>query len=85
MPFYMVIQQMNRDVFGKLKPSFLLVFINQLMATLEGKEVMLTNQEIGTVIMIHPYDPLKVLLKTNSGIFDLRMEKKLHIERILSK
>jgi hypothetical protein len=34
--------------------------------------------------MIHPYDPLKVLLKTNTGIIDLRMEKGWQIERIIS-
>ncbi|MEK4537150.1 HD-GYP domain-containing protein [Peribacillus sp. FSL K6-1552] len=85
MPFYKVIEQMNRDVFGKINPKMLLVFINQLMGTLVGKEVMLTNQQIGTIIMINPYEPLKVLMKTNSGILDLRLEKELQIERIIGK
>ncbi|MGE7601503.1 HD-GYP domain-containing protein [Peribacillus sp. NPDC097675] len=85
MPFYMVIEQMNRDVFGRFNPEILLVFINTLMETLIGKEVMLTNQQTGTILMIHPYDPLKVLMKTDSGIVDLRMEKELQIERIISK
>lgn len=85
MPFYKVIEQMNRDVFGKFDPEFLLVFINQLMETLIGKEVILTNQQTGTIIMIHPYDPLKVVMKTNEGIVDLRMKKELQIERIVSK
>ncbi|MGW6300159.1 hypothetical protein [Peribacillus butanolivorans] len=84
-PFYKVIEQMNRDVFGKFNPKMLLVFINQLMGTLVGKEVMLTNQQIGTIIMINPYEPLKVLMKTNSGILDLRLEKELQIERIIGK
>ncbi|MFU2017097.1 hypothetical protein ACM6Q7_18925 [Peribacillus butanolivorans] len=61
----------------------LLVFINQLMGTLVGKEVMLTNQQ--TIIMINPYESLKVLMKTNSGILDLRLEKELQIERIIGK
>ncbi|MCO0596651.1 HD-GYP domain-containing protein [Peribacillus butanolivorans] len=85
MPFYKVIEQMNRDVFGKFNPKMLLVFINQLMGTLVGKEVMLTNQQIGTIIMINPYEPLKVLMKTKSGIIDLRLEKELQIERIIGK
>jgi hypothetical protein len=44
---------------------------------------MLTNQQ--TIIMINPYEPLKVLMKTNSGILDLRLEKELQIERIIGK
>ncbi|MFJ7745915.1 HD-GYP domain-containing protein [Peribacillus sp. NPDC097295] len=85
MPFYMVIEQMNRDVFGKFNPKILLVFINTLMETLIGKEVVLTNQQTGTILMINPYDPLKVLMKTDTGIVDLRMEKELQIDRIISK
>jgi hypothetical protein len=82
MPFYKVIEQMNRDMFGKFNPEILLEFVNRLMATLVGKEVMLTNERIGTVVMVNPYDPLKVLLKTSTGIMDLRMEKEWQIERI---
>ena len=84
MPFYLVIEQMNSDVFGKFHPGILLVFINQLMATLVGKEVLLTNHQMGTVLMIHPYDPLKALLKTETGIVDLREEKGLKIQRVIS-
>lgn len=83
MPFYKVIEQMNSDMFGKFNPEILLEFVNQLMSTLVGKEVTLTNGRIGTIIMINPYDPLKVLLKTSSGIMDLRMEKEWQIERII--
>jgi HD-GYP domain-containing protein (c-di-GMP phosphodiesterase class II) len=83
MPFYKVIEQMNSDMFGKFNPEILLEFVNRLMSTLVGKEVTLTNGQIGTIIMINPYDPLKVLLKTSSGIMDLRMEKEWQIERII--
>ncbi|MFE5427344.1 hypothetical protein [Peribacillus simplex] len=83
MPFYKVIEQMNRDMFGKFNPEILLEFVNRLMATLVGKEVRPTNERIGTFVMINPYDPLKVLLKTSTGIMDLRMEKEWQIERIL--
>ncbi|TKG97704.1 HD-GYP domain-containing protein [Peribacillus simplex] len=83
MPFYKVIEQMNSDKFGKFNPEILLEFVNRLMSTLVGKEVTLTNGRNGTIIMINPYDPLKVLLKTSSGIMDLRMEKEWQIERII--
>lgn len=83
MPFYQVIEQMNRDMFGKFNPTILLLFVTQLMSTLVGKEVMLTNQQKGTIIMIDPYDPLKALLNTSTGIVDLRMEADCRIERII--
>ncbi|MGG4264198.1 HD-GYP domain-containing protein [Peribacillus simplex] len=83
MPFFRVIEQMKSDMFGKFNPEILLEFISRLMTTLVGKEVMLTNERIGTIIMINPYDPLKVLMKTSEGIIDLRVEKDWRIERII--
>ncbi|MBO1000119.1 HD-GYP domain-containing protein [Bacillus sp. SD075] len=85
MPFYKVIEQMNSDMFSKFNPEILLEFVNRLMSILVGKEVMLTNGRIGTIILINPYDPLKVLLKTSTEIIDLRMEKQWQIERIIGE
>ncbi|MDV7765135.1 hypothetical protein N9I19_11200 [Peribacillus sp. CSMR9] len=83
MPFFRVIEQMKSDMFGKFNPEILLEFISRLMTTLVGKEVMLTNKRTWTIIMINPYDPLKVLIKTSEGIIDLRVEKEWRIERII--
>ena len=83
MPFYKVIEQMNRDMFSKFNPEILMELVSRLMSTLVGKEVMLTNGRFGTIIMIDPYDPLKALLKTGTEIIDLRMEKEWQIERII--
>ncbi|MDO7488346.1 hypothetical protein Q5O89_26300 [Peribacillus frigoritolerans] len=74
---------MNSDMFSKFNPEILLVLVSRLMSTLVGKEVMLTNGQFGTIIMINPYNPLKVLLKTSTEIIDLRMEKEWQIKRII--
>lgn len=83
MPFYKVIEQMNRDMFSKFNPEILMELVSRLMSSLVGKEVMLTNGRVGTIIMIDPYNPLKALLKTGTEIIDLRMEKEWKIERII--
>lgn len=83
MPFYKVIEQMNRDIFSKFNPEILMELVSRLMSSLVGKEVMLTNGRVGTIIMIDPYNPLKALLKTGTEIIDLRMEKEWKIERII--
>ncbi|MFP3508680.1 hypothetical protein SB775_03215 [Peribacillus sp. SIMBA_075] len=74
---------MKSDMFGKFNPEILLEFKIRLMTTLVEKEVMLTNKRTWTIIMINPYDPLKVLIKTSEGIIDLRVEKEWRIERII--
>ncbi|CAH0144731.1 hypothetical protein SRABI133_00558 [Peribacillus simplex] len=42
------------------------------------------HERIGTIVMINPYDPLKVLLKTSTGIMDLRKEDRTN-HRLMKK
>lgn len=82
-PFFEVISQMKESVFGKLNPTILLLFLNKLMETLVGKDVELSNLQRGTILMIHPYEPLQALVKTDEGIIDLRKEKMLQIVQVI--
>lgn len=83
MPFYKVIKQMKEDVFGTFDPTLLLIFLNKIMKSLVGKEVLLTNQKIGRIIMIDPYDPINSLIQSDNQIIDLRFQKDIQIERVL--
>ncbi|RFU65478.1 HD-GYP domain-containing protein [Peribacillus glennii] len=82
-PFYQVISQMNKDVFGKFDPNVLLVFMNRMMGALVGKKVLLTNSEYGEIILINPYQPLQSLIKTERGIIDLKVEKAIEIQKVI--
>lgn len=84
MPFYEVMSQMKQSLFGKLNPEILLVFLHNMMETLVGKVVELSNFQQGTIIMTHPYDPLHVLMKTDEGIIDLRENQDVKIVRVHS-
>ncbi|YCI75156.1 hypothetical protein M1D47_16060 [Bacillus sp. R1-10] len=76
MPFYKVIEQMNRDMFSKFNPEILMELVSRLMSTL-----VYQMDDSGLIIMIDPYNPLKALLKTGTEIIDLR--KEWQIERII--
>lgn len=83
-PFYEVIAQMKENIFGKLDPEILLVFLNKMMGSLVGKDVKLSTQQRGIIIMIHPYDPLYALVKTDEGIIDLKENKEVKIVQVYS-
>jgi HD-GYP domain-containing protein (c-di-GMP phosphodiesterase class II) len=83
-PFYKVISQMNDDVFGRFDPKVMLVFLNQMMETLVGKTVLLTDKKYGKIVMINRYDPVNSLVKTDAGIINLSLEKEIHIEKVIS-
>lgn len=82
-PFYKVIRQMNDDVFGRFDPKILLKFLQKMMESLVGSQVLLTDRRLGRIIMVDPYDPLDFLVQAGGEIIDLRFRKDLEIEKIL--
>lgn len=82
-PFYAVMKQMQRDAFGKLDPTIVLTFLNKMMNSLVGKKVKLTDESIGVITMIHPYDPIRCLIQVDDRMVDLRYDLGLRIDRIL--
>ncbi|MFE8702151.1 HD-GYP domain-containing protein [Cytobacillus sp. FJAT-54145] len=84
-PFYLVMKQMQEDAFGKFDPNIMLIFLYKLMDSLTGKKVQLTDGSFGTILMIHPYDPLRSLVKVNDQLIDLRYNRELQITQILEE
>lgn len=84
-PFYSVMKQMNKDAYGKLEPTIVLTFLNKMMNSLVGKRVMLTDNNVGTIIMIDPYDPIRCLIRVGDCHVDLRYNTRLQIDRIIDE
>ncbi|MCH1627355.1 HD-GYP domain-containing protein [Ferdinandcohnia quinoae] len=82
-PFYIVIRQMNDDVFGKFDPTILVPFISKIMNSLIGNKVLLTDGSYGVIKMVNPYDLTNPLVQINNKIIDLSIEKSIQIERII--
>lgn len=82
-PYHHVIKQMQNDVFGKFDPKIMLVFLYNMMSSLVGQNVLLSNGAVGSIILIDPYEPLRVLVKTKNKIIDLKKERQVEISRIL--
>lgn len=82
-PFYSVMKQMQRDAYGHLDPHIVLTFLNKMMNHLVGKRVRLSNKQVGEILMIDPYDPLRCLLLVEGYHIDLRYNTDLQIERIM--
>lgn len=81
-PFYQVINQMHYDSFEAFDPLIVNVFMQKLMYTLIGRNVLLTDGRIGEVIMINPIDPFNPLVRTEGEYVDLSRERTIRIEKI---
>ncbi len=84
-PFHKVIRRMNDDLYGAFNPSVMFVFLSNIMETMLGKKVQLSNGHIGTILYNHPFYPLKSLIQLEDlSIIDMRDDKELQIEKVFS-
>jgi HD-GYP domain-containing protein (c-di-GMP phosphodiesterase class II) len=82
-PLYEVLRQMDDSVYGKLDPYICSVFINKLMQSMIGNEVLLTDGQVGKIIMILAHDPLRPLVNIGDDFIDLSRHRQLGIVRVI--
>ncbi|AIQ18804.1 MULTISPECIES: HD-GYP domain-containing protein [Paenibacillus] len=82
-PLYEVLRQMEDNVYGKLDPYICSVFINKLMQSMIGNEVVLSDGRIGKIIMILAHDPLRPLVNIDEDFIDLSRHRDLGIMRVI--
>lgn len=82
--FHKIIQEMNQGSFGKFDPHIIMVFMKNIMSTMIGNEVILTNGQKGKILMVNPFNTLKPMIQLKNGqIIDLSKDKSLDIDIIL--
>lgn len=82
-PFYKVIRQMQQDIFGKLEPKIVNLFIQKIMNTLVGKEAILSDGRRGRIVMVNPHCPADPLVKVGAAFLDLSKNRSIYLEEIL--
>lgn len=83
-PFYRVLWEMERDMFGVLDPKVTLLFIEKTMNSLIGNSVLLTDGREGTILMVPKYNRTRPLIKVDDLFIDLNKDNTLQIEQILN-
>ncbi|WP_211350035.1 HD-GYP domain-containing protein [Paenibacillus anaericanus] len=68
--------------FGKLNEKPVQALIHNLLPNFIGKNVLLSNGEMGTIVFNHPTDIFKPLVKVNDFFRDLSRERDIAIEEI---
>lgn len=83
-PFFEILRQMKRNTFGEFDPQVITVFMEKIMHSLIGNEVLLTDQRKGHVVYINPTDPINPLIQVEGQFIDLSRDGSVHIEKVLS-
>lgn len=83
-PFYKVIAEMERDMFGILDPEITLLFIKKTMSSLVGNIVLLTDGRKGTILTVSRNNPTRPLIKIEDEFIDLSQDLSLQIEQVIT-
>lgn len=81
--FYETLKQLQQSAFGALDPKITHVFIDKIMQSLVGNDVLLSDGNTGKIVLVPLNDPLRPLISTGNGFVDLSKESALHVEKVL--
>lgn len=83
LPFYELVSQMRLGIFGELDPRMVSLFLKNLIRSMIGKQVLLSDGRYGEVIYINPHEETYPLVKVDNMFVDLSRERNLRISKII--
>ncbi|CAH0118229.1 MULTISPECIES: HD-GYP domain-containing protein [unclassified Paenibacillus] len=81
-PFYETLKQMNQNAYGAFDAKVIHIFLDKMMQSLTGSEVLLTDGSKGNIVMINSHDPTRPLVQVGGNFIDLSKQTYLHIEQV---
>lgn len=82
---YLVLEQLQKESFGKLDPSYVRVFIEKTTQFHNGIVVRLSDNRIGEIVFTDRNNPTRPWVSVNGSIINLTTERQLHIESIIQR
>ncbi|GGE00676.1 HD-GYP domain-containing protein [Paenibacillus nasutitermitis] len=82
---YVVLEQIQKDAFGKLEPVYVQTFIDKVTQFHNGTLVRLSDNRVGEIVFSDRNYPTRPWVNVNGTIVNLTIERQLSIEEIISK
>ncbi|WP_339224415.1 HD domain-containing phosphohydrolase [Paenibacillus sp. FSL H8-0332] len=79
-----VLRKVHEMGFGKLNETVVQALTGHLLPSFVGKNVQLSNGEVGMIVMNNPLDLFKPLVKVGEGFRDLSRERSLSIDEVVN-
>src|SRR5690606_34624925 len=83
LPFYEVMNQIERQSFGMLEPSIVRLLIEKIMQNATGYNAILTNGLMGRIVHVHPQNPTRPIVQIKDRFIDLYQTLELNIEQVI--
>lgn len=82
---YLVLEQLQKESFGKLDPALVQTFIHKVTQFHNGTIVRLSDGRIGEIVFSDRTHPTRPWVNVNGAIVNLTMERHLHIHEVVHK
>ncbi|MEF3309536.1 HD-GYP domain-containing protein [Paenibacillus sp. GYB004] len=80
---YQVLEQVQKESFGKLEPTVVSTFINKVTQFHNGTVVRLSDDSVGEIIFTDRANPTRPMVNVNGAIINLAVERKLYIREVI--
>lgn len=81
-PMYEILDEMHSGRFGLYDASIIQLFLTRMMESLIGSEVILSNGQVGKIVMIHALDPTRPIIQAQNVFIDLHANESLRILQV---
>lgn len=82
---YLVLEQLQKESFGKLDPALVATFINKMTELHHGTKVQLSDGRTGEIVFTDRSHPTRPMVQVDGAIVNLALERKLHIQEVIQR
>jgi len=82
-PFHAYMELRQLAFRNELNPTIVIRFLEYISKLMEGKEVLLSDGSVGTVIFVSPYEQNRPLVNVDKKFIDLRKVRDIYIKEFI--
>jgi HD-GYP domain-containing protein (c-di-GMP phosphodiesterase class II) len=80
---YLVLEELQKESFGKIDPLFVQTLINKVTTFQNGTVVKLSDNRVGEIVFADRANPIRPWVNVNGTIVNLAQERSLYIQDVI--
>jgi HD-GYP domain-containing protein (c-di-GMP phosphodiesterase class II) len=81
---YLVLEELQKESFGRLHPAFVQTLIHKVTSFQNGTLVKLSDNRVGEIVFADRANPTRPLVNVNGTIVNLAQDRSLHIQDVIN-
>jgi HD-GYP domain-containing protein (c-di-GMP phosphodiesterase class II) len=77
------VEEIQANSFNQLDPYICQIFVNNMIEYYSGREIRLSNEQVGNIVYINPIEITKPVVLCENEYYDLSVEKDIEVVELL--